>query len=104
MTKTKKRKDSKKRKKLRKLFNESGVEFYEPTTGVFKVNGVTYYPKAKKYQKDGKWIGVTCVEDFIELVKWCNQRHTTKLRSQRLKYKSIKGVRVAERPTPFARY
>ena len=69
MTKTKKRKDSKKRKKLRKLFNESGVEFYEPTTGIFKVNGVTYYPKAKKYQKNGKWIGVTCVEDFIELVK-----------------------------------
>ena len=69
MTKTKKRKDSKKRKKLRKLFNESGVEFYEPTTGVFKVNGVTYYPKVMKYQMYGKLISVASVEDFIELVK-----------------------------------
>ena len=51
MTKTKKRKNAKKRKQLRKLFNESGVKFYEPSTGIFKVNGVTYYPKAKKYQK-----------------------------------------------------
>ena len=69
MTKTKKRKNAKRRKDLRKLFNDCGVSFTEPTSGVFKVNGVTYYPKAKKYQKDGKWIGVTCVEDFIELVK-----------------------------------
>ena len=68
-TKTKKRKDAKKRKKLRKLFNEHGVKFYEPTTCVFKVNGITYYPKAKKYQIDGKWIGVTCVEEFIEVIK-----------------------------------
>jgi hypothetical protein len=36
---------------------------------VFKVNGITYYPKAKKYQMDGKWIGVTCVEEFIEVIK-----------------------------------
>jgi hypothetical protein len=69
MTKTKKRKNAQKRKQLRKLFNESGVKFYEPSTGIFKVNGVTYYPKAKKYQKDGKWVGVTCVEEFLELVK-----------------------------------
>ena len=69
MTKTKKRKNAKRRKDLRKLFNDCGVSFTEPTSGVFKVNGVTYYPKAKKYQKDGKWIGVTWVEDFIELVK-----------------------------------
>ena len=69
MTKTKKRKNAKRRKDLRKLFNDCGVSFTEPTSGVFKVNGVTYYPKAKKYQKDGKWIGVTCIEDFIELVK-----------------------------------
>jgi len=69
MTKTKKRKNKKKRKELRKLFNESGVLFTEPTKGVFKVNGVTYYPKVMKYQKGGKLIGVNCVEDFIELVK-----------------------------------
>lgn len=69
MTKTKKRKNAKKRKDLRRLLNESGVQFSEPTTGVFKVNGVTYYPKAKKYQKAGKWIGVTGVDEFIKLVK-----------------------------------
>ena len=69
MTKTKKRKNAKKRKDLRKLFNDCGVSFTEPTKGVFKVNGVTYYPKAMKYQMYGKLISVACVEDFIELVK-----------------------------------
>lgn len=68
MTKTKKRKNAKRRKDLRKLFNDCGVSFTEPTKGVFKVNGVTYYPKAMKYQKDGRLISVACVEDFIELI------------------------------------